>query len=114
MSKNLLGQLQVRDGARGLQVVEEYRAAMARRLSQANITRDHGRERLAPQMLVNLGLDLGGEAGAPVEHRKQDPLDRQPGIQALLDHVDGPDQLRQPLHGVVLTLEWDQYRVRRR
>src|SRR5262245_4060204 len=105
MDEHLLGELEVGNGSGRPEVVEKDGTAVAGRLRETNVARDHCREGLPAEMLMHLVLHLGRKARAAIEHREEDPLHCEARVEARAHHVDGADQLGQPLHGVVLALE---------
>ena len=65
----------------------------------------------APEVLADLGVDLGREVRARVVHGQDDALDREVRVEVVADQVDRRDQLGQALQGVVLALDRDHHRV---
>ena len=59
--------------------------------------------------LKNLGGDFRRQVRASVEHRENDPLDREFGVQMVPDEVDRRGELAQPLERVVLALDRDEH-----
>ena len=62
-------------------------------------------------MPAQLPLDLRREPRAPVDHRQQDPRDREPRVEPRLDEVDRAEQLREALERVVLGLHRHEHAV---
>ena len=62
----------------------------------------------SPEMAANLGGDVCGQLRAGVEHRQDDALDREAGVEVVADEIEGGEQLGQSFQGVVLTLERDE------
>ncbi len=60
-------------------------------------------------MLAHLVGDPGGQPGPGVVHRHQDRGDAELGVQVGLDHLDGLEQLAEPLERVVLRLDRDHH-----
>ena len=54
-------------------------------------------------MPPDVGLDLAGQTGSPIDHRQQDAGNREPGVEAPPDELDGVEQLREPFEGVFIT-----------
>src|SRR5215469_2735229 len=105
MSEHLLGQLEIGDGSGRLEVVEHDRFSMAGRLGDPHVPRNDRLEYLAAQMTLDLAFDLSGETGPPIEHCENHALDGESRVEFLLDEVDGPQDVSQALHRVVLALK---------
>ena len=56
--------------------------------------------------------DVAREVRPPVVHREDDRRDVDRGVEVLLDHLDGADELRQALERVVLALNRDEHLAR--
>src|SRR5262249_17441833 len=87
MGEDLLGEVAV--GARGLRlgVVLDDRGAADRRLGVLDRLTDPGLEdELAEVLLEDLHCLLGVD-GPRIEHRRQDALDLDPGVEVLPDHL---------------------------
>jgi hypothetical protein len=84
---------------------------VARRLGDPDVAWDDGVEDLVPEVPLDLGSDLERQARPAIEHREDDPLDRQPGVRPAPHEVERLHELGQPLQGVVLALERDDGRV---
>src|SRR3954451_19127862 len=113
MGEDLLREVAV--GTRGLSgwVVLEDRATADRRLGELDRLADPRLEdKLAEVLLEDLHRLLGVD-GPRVEHRRQDPLDLDVGVEVLLDHPQRVLQLDQPTHGEILALHRDDHLVRR-
>ncbi len=65
-----------------------HRYPVAGRLAQADVARNHGLEDVVAEVLAHLFRDLVGKTVACVEHRQQNPLDFQGGIETLPDEAD--------------------------
>src|SRR3954469_23252229 len=112
MGENLLGQLAV--GARGLAVgvVLDDRAAANGRLGELDRLADPRLEDQVAEVLLEDLDGLLGVDGPRVEHRRQDPLDLDAGVEVLPDHLKGVLKLDQAAHGEVLALDRDDDLVR--
>ena len=91
-----------------MNVVEDYRFAMARCFAQANVPRDPRPVHLVPEMLTHLGFDLAREVVPHVDHGEHDALEREFWVELGLDELGGLHQAREPFEGVVLALQRDQ------
>src|SRR5712671_3576143 len=110
---HLARQAHVGLGALRFDVVKEDRAAEARRLPQPDIAWDDGGEHPLLEEFANVVDHLAGEIGPVVEHREQDPVDNQLGIDRRLDALQGLDHLRDPFARQILALHRDQNAVGR-
>src|SRR5437868_12570495 len=77
MLYHLSHEVQISDGAAGSQVMEHHRFAVARRLAEPDVARDHRLKDLAREIAMDLVADLQREARPAVEHRENDALDRE-------------------------------------
>src|SRR5688572_6583784 len=111
MLQDLPGQLQVRDGSIGFEIVKHDRLAVTRSLAEPHVTGNHGVEDLAGEIPLDLVTDLQRHAGAAVEHGEYDPLDNQPRIQALTNELDGFEKVRESLERVELALHRHEHAV---
>src|SRR3954470_10094778 len=105
MGEDLLREVAV--GARGLSgwVVLEDRAAADRRLGELDRLADPRLEdELAEVLLEDLHRLLGVD-GPRVEHRRQDALDLDAGVEVLPDHLEGVLKLYEAAHREVLALD---------
>ena len=99
--------------ARGRGVAVD-RQAVARRLGQTDAARDDRRVHEPAEVAARLGVDLGGQVGPAVGHGQDDAVDGEARIEVVTDEIDGGEQLGESLECVVLALERDEDRCRRR
>ena len=85
--------------------------AVARRLAEPDVARDHGVEDERREVRADLALDVLGELRARVVHRQQHPRDRQPRVELALDQVERVEQAGQALEREVLGLHRDDHAV---
>lgn len=111
MIENLVSQLDVAFSALGPDVVGDDGFAVAWRLSQADVSRDHGIEDIRFKELAEFSRYLFGEIGAVVVHRQEDTLDRQGVLVGLADSCDGIHELRDAFEGEELALDGDEYAI---
>ena len=78
---------------------------MAGTFAQSNIAGYHRLEHPPFKVGSDLTCNLVTEIVPAVEHGKQDTFNTQARIERPLYQLNGPQQLTQPLHGVVLTLQ---------
>src|SRR5688572_4658476 len=91
MLEHLPGELQIREGAAGAKIMEHHRLAVARRLRETDIARDHRVEDLAGKVPVDLVANLLRHARPAVEHRQDDAFNTESWIEALADELHGPE-----------------------
>lgn len=87
--------------------------AEARGLRQADVPGDHRPKHLLPEVGAELGLHLLGEQGAAVVHGHQDAEEAEAGVEARPHLLQGGEEARHPLQGVVLGLDRDHHPFRR-
>ena len=63
------------------------------------------------EVSAHLRGDIGGQLGPAVEHRQDDALDREVGVEVVADEIERGEQLGQSFQGVVLALERDEHGV---
>src|SRR5712692_9949201 len=96
---HLAGKVQVRIGSSGTDVVEHDRLAEAGRLPQPHVPRHDRPVDLLLEEGADVGDNLAGQVGPLVEHRQQDSLHLEPGIERGADPLERLDQLRDPFEG---------------
>ena len=102
--EKLAGQLEIGLGSAGAGIVEGDGLAVAGRLSQANVARNHGAiEPLAEVLAQGLG-HLLGQVGAVVVHGEQNAFDGDVGIEGGADAFESGDELGDAFEGEVLGL----------
>src|SRR4051794_29447084 len=112
MGENLLGEVAVGTRCLAVRVVLEDRAPADRRLGELDRLADPGFEdELAEVLLEDLHRLLGVD-GPRVEHRRQDPLDLDAGVEVLPDHLKCVLKLHEAAHREVLALHRDDHLVR--
>src|SRR5262245_37030760 len=109
MTKHLPREIEIRYCARRAKIVEHDRLAVARRFRDPNVSWNDRRQDLVAEMLLHFPLDLARETRPAIEHGQHDTFHSELGIQSLPDVIDGTEDVRQPLHRVVLALERNQY-----
>ena len=92
-------------------IVDQRRHAVARRLGQADVARDHRVEHDLAEAGADIVGDLDGQIVAPVEHGQRDAEDRQLGIEAGADPLDRLQQLAEPLEREEFGLQRHQDRI---
>ena len=105
--------MQIRPRALGLLVVGDGGFAVARRLGQAHVARDHGLVDLFAEEFAHLVHDLIGQLRAPVIHGHDDALYAQLRIEALVAHFDAAHEIGDALERVILALHRDEHAVGR-
>src|SRR5262249_11788147 len=80
VADHLARQVHVGLGAFRLDVVEKYGAAEARRLPQTDVARNDALVDLFLEEFTDVVHDLAAEVGPVVEHRQQDSVQRQLGV----------------------------------
>src|SRR5208282_2286137 len=88
-AQHLARQMDIGLGARAVEIVEQHRLAVRRRLGDAHVARDHGLVNLGAEMLAHIGRDHVGQVVALVEHGQHHALDFEARIEAVLDPLDG-------------------------
>jgi hypothetical protein len=66
-------------------VVEHYGHPMAGRLGQPDVPRDNGLKHLSPEETSEVGSDLLREGRPVIVHGKEDPFDRERGVDCPAD-----------------------------
>jgi hypothetical protein len=94
--QDLAGQVQVVGGALAAGVVHDDGLPVAGRFAQGHVAVDHRVEHELLEVRLHFLHHLVGQAQAAVVHGEQHALDHQFGVQALLDDLDGVEQLAQP------------------
>src|SRR5918994_1605412 len=111
--EHLLRELPVGRGSVAGRVVLEHRAPLHGRLGVANCLLDPGLEdQLAEVLLQDLDR-LARVERPPVEHRRQDPLDLDVGIEVLPDHGERALQLDEAAEREVLALHGNDHTLGR-
>src|SRR5882724_201611 len=105
MPENLPREFEICDRPARPQIVQHHGLAVARRLREPHVARNHRVEDLAREIAVHLVADLERQARPAIEHREHDALDREARVQALAHEPDGLEKLREPLQGVELALK---------
>ena len=105
--------MQVRPRALGLLVIGDGGLAVARRLGQAHVARDHGLIDLFAEELAHFVHDLIGQLRAAVVHGHDDALHGQRRVQALVAHFDAAHEVGNALERVVFALHRDEHAVGR-
>ena len=82
---------------------------MAGTFAQSNIAGYHRFEHPPFKVSSDLTCNLVTEIVPAVEHGKQDTFNTQARIERSFYQLNGPKQLTQSLHGVVLTLQGDYH-----
>src|SRR4051812_38534732 len=112
MCQNLLRQISVVARGVALRIVLEHARALDRGLGELDRLADPGFEdELAEVLLEDLHRLLGVD-GPRVEHRRQDPLDLDAGVEVLPDHLKRVLKLHEAAHREVLALHRDDHLVR--
>src|SRR5438128_349261 len=106
--QHLLGKLQVALSALGFDVVEDGGAAVAGRLAEPDVARDHRVVDLPGHVGLHVLHHLPGEVVAGVEHGEHDAFHLQLGLERRLDQVDGAQERSEPFQRVVLALQRHQ------
>ena len=101
----------IRERAGRIRGVSRDRLAVARRLGQADVPRDHRLEDAIAQVASDLAGDIGRQLRASVEHRQHDALDVEFRVQVVANEIESGQQLGQSFQGVVLALQRDEDRV---
>ena len=109
---DLQGGHPVGDGTHRTRVVGDHGLPIRRRLGDADIARDDCLQSLFREVRAHLGLNLFGEARAPISHRQQHRRHAQAGIEIRSYALNRRPELTQPLERVVLGLDRDQHFVR--
>ena len=107
----LAGQRHIGFRARAAMVVDQGRQAVARRLREADVARDHRVEHHLAEAGADVVGDLGGEVVAPVVHGERDAEDRELGIEAGADPLDRLEQLAEPFQREEFGLQRHQDRI---
>src|SRR5689334_2834386 len=105
MLEHLSRQLEIGDRSARSEIVDHDWLAMARRLGEPHVSRNHRLKDLTWKVAMDFLSYLDGEARASVEHRQDDPLDRQARIQTLTNELHGFQEVRQSLQSVELALQ---------
>ena len=101
--------LQVADRASRAGVVGHHGLTVAGSLGHPDVARDDRPEHLVRKVGPHLRGDLVGQSGAAVVHRQEHGGHVDAGVQVCPYQLDGVEQLCQPLQGVVLTLDRNEY-----
>src|SRR5262245_12100161 len=102
--EQLLRELEIGGGASRVDVVEQDRLAVARRLAEAHVPRNRAPEDALAEVRAHLILDLAAQVGAAIEHGEHDPLDLELWVERGLHTLDRALEPGEALKGVVLTL----------
>ena len=84
---------------------------MRRSLAQTHVTRNHRIEDQIPEVAFHLFIDLVAESQTVVEHRQQETLDLQIGVQFGLDDLDCIEQFGDTLQRKELALHRNDHTV---
>src|SRR5688500_12847257 len=95
MVDDLLRECAVTGCTAGCSIVVHARLSEARSLAEAHVAGNHGAIHAVREKLPGLVGDLLRQVHAGVEHREQDALDAEAGVQVLLDELDRPHELGQ-------------------
>ena len=104
-------QLQIGFAADALQIINQHRLAVGRRLGDAHVAGDHGVVDLAAHELPHVGDDLVRQIVAGIEHGQHDAVDRQVRIERRAHLLHRLQQLRQTFEREELALQRHQDRV---
>ena len=113
--EQFFGERPVGGGTDARGVVLEDRSSMARGLGEPDGPRDDGLVDDFLKMVSDLGDNGGIQVGPPVEHREQEPGDREGGIRAARADAFGDiHEEAESLQGVILALDGHEDLVCRR
>ena len=84
---------------------------MAGAFAETNVPRNHRPVDLFTEMILDLAGHRMGQAIPSIVHGQEQPLDKQPLVEALLHLANGLDQLRQPFQSKIFALHRNQDRV---
>jgi len=112
MLQELLGQIEVGFRPSRANVVQVNRFSVARRLTQADVARNHRAIDTITEELPHFLNHLAGQIGAVVVHRQQHAFDSEVGIEGSSHPLDGLHELTDSLECQVFALQRDQHRVR--
>ena len=87
---------------------------MTRGFAQANIARNFRFKNSLAKMTTHFRFDLAAQIIATVGHRQEDPPQGEFCIQPVANALHGFDHASKTFQGVVLTLQWNQDRIRGR
>ena len=108
----LAGQADIGLRAGALEVVDQRRQAVARRLGQAHVARNDRLEHRLAEAGADVLRDRLRQIVAAVEHGQRDAEDRQLRIERAADPLDRLQQLAQPLEREELALQRHQQMAR--
>ena len=92
-------------------VVELHGLAVARGFAQPHVAHDHRLVDLVGEVFLHLSADLRGQLRAAVEHRKEEAVDLELGVQAFADRSDRIDHHRQPFKREIFALQRNHHTV---
>src|SRR5262245_19344350 len=98
-------------GTAGLGVVEDDRHAVARRFAEPDVARDDGAEDFLLEKIPDVARDLLTQVRALVEHREQDAVDVEPGVEGRTNAAHRADEIGEALEREVLAVPRNQHRV---
>ena len=110
-AQEFVREVAIRLGALRFGSVQGDRQAVAGGLGQAHAARDDGLVDRRAEVAADFRGDFRRQVRPSVEHREEDSLDRELGVQVIPNEIDGGGELAEPLEGVVLALDRDQHRV---
>src|SRR5512145_727603 len=111
MGQDLPRQFEVSNCAAGLEIVKHDRLAVAWRLREPDVTRNHRVEHLPGKVLVHLVTNLERETRPPVEHRQDDARHIETRVEALPNELHGLEQVGETFERVELALERDEHPI---
>jgi hypothetical protein len=102
------GESAVGFGSSRARVVEGYGLAVAGGFGEADIARNGGFEDLVTEEANEVVADLLGEVGAVVEHSEEDAFEREAGVEAGGDAIEGGHELGYAFEGEIFGLHGDE------
>ena len=97
-----------------MNVIEQDWLAVTRRFRQPYVSRNPGSIDLLSEMTTNLGFDLSCKVVALIDHRKNDALDFESGIEFRAHELHRFHEIGEAFERIVFALKRDQHRIRRR
>ena len=102
------------DGPDAFLIVEDCGQTVGRSLRELDVTLNNGSEHQFLEMPLHLVINLVGQTQAAVIHRKEKTFNFQSGIQPLLNHAYGVEQLADTFQSEIFALHGNDYRIGRR
>src|SRR5690348_10274372 len=114
MVDHLVRKVHVADRSGAARIVDDHGLPEAGRLAQSNVSWNDGVVDALREVTPGLVHYLLREIEAIVVHRQENPLDLERGVEPLLHQSNRSQQVAQSLERVVLALDRDENRARRR